>query len=117
VKQKAPSLLLHCHRRSDRSLFFRGKQLPVCARCTGMLLGYLAYPLMLLNLVEIGVLICLGMQLPALLDGYTQYRGWRESNNTLRVITGLLSGVGQSGLVVIGGRYLAQVVIELGWLR
>ena len=29
-----------CHCRPDRSFFFRGRQFPVCARCTGMLLGF-----------------------------------------------------------------------------
>jgi len=105
--------LVSCHRRKDRSFGYRGRQFPVCARCTGIIMGYLAYPLMLLGVFAVGVAICLAMQLPALLDGYTQYRGWRESNNLLRVITGVLAGVGQAGLLVLGGRFLAQLVIRL----
>jgi len=75
--------------------------------------GYLAYPLLLLNIVEIGFIASLVLQLPALADGGTQYRGWRTSNNPLRVVTGVLSGVGQAGLVVLIGRYLAQLVVSL----
>ena len=30
-----------CHCRSDRSFFWKGKQLPICARCTGELAGIL----------------------------------------------------------------------------
>lgn len=105
--------LVSCHRRADRSFFFRGKQFPVCARCTGMLVGYLAYPLMLLNFVTVGLGYSLLMQVPALLDGGTQYMEWRESNNALRVITGVLSGAGQAGLVIFAGRLLARVVLLL----
>ena len=31
---------------------------------------------------------------PLAVDGWTQYLGWRRSNNTLRLITGLLAGLG-----------------------
>ena len=31
-----------CHCRPDRSFFYKGKQFPVCARCTGELAGILA---------------------------------------------------------------------------
>ena len=34
------------------------------------------------------------LNLPALIDGYTQFRGWRVSNNYLRLGTGLMAGVG-----------------------
>jgi len=34
------------------------------------------------------------LNLPALIDGYTQMRGWRSSNNLLRLGTGLLAGIG-----------------------
>jgi len=34
------------------------------------------------------------LNLPALIDGYTQLRGWRMSNNLLRLGTGLMAGVG-----------------------
>lgn len=105
--------LVSCHRRATRSFFYQGRQFPVCARCTGMLAGYLAYPLMLLNLVDAGLLSGLAMQIPALLDGYTQYMGWRESNNTQRVLTGALSGVGQASIVVFVGHSLAQLVLSL----
>ena len=31
-----------CHCRADRSFFWKGKQLPICARCTGELVGMVA---------------------------------------------------------------------------
>ena len=37
-------IIFGCHCRSDRSFFFRGKQFPLCARCTGELIGILLAP-------------------------------------------------------------------------
>jgi uncharacterized membrane protein len=34
------------------------------------------------------------------IDGTSQVLGWRESNNKLRIITGLLFGIGLSTLVL-----------------
>lgn len=31
---------LGCHQRPDRSFFYKGYQFPVCARCTGLFVGY-----------------------------------------------------------------------------
>jgi uncharacterized membrane protein len=39
------------------------------------------------------------MNIPALVDGYTQLKGWRMSNNYLRFITGLLAGAGVGALL------------------
>jgi len=104
--------LVSCHRRADRSLVFRGHQFPVCARCTGIFAGYFAYPLFLLGWLQISFLICLAMQLPTIIDGYTQHRQWRTSTNTLRLATGILSGVGQAGLMVAVGLHLAKLVLS-----
>jgi len=38
--------------------------------------------------------------IPALIDGYTQLRGWRMSNNGLRLVTGLLAGSG-AGMIIL----------------
>jgi uncharacterized membrane protein len=85
-----------CHRRADRSLFFHGKQFPLCARCTAIYAAYLSLPIFAFMDKNISFLI-LGIlfQLPMFIDGVTQLLKWRESNNYLRVITGFVSGIGQ----------------------
>ncbi|MCH5586537.1 DUF2085 domain-containing protein [Shimazuella sp. AN120528] len=85
-----------CHRRADRSLFFKGKQFPLCARCTAIYASYILLPIFAFIHKNIYFLI-LGIlfQLPMFIDGYTQLLKWRESNNTLRMITGFISGFGQ----------------------
>ena len=34
-------IVFGCHCRADRSFFWRGRQFPLCARCTGELAGFL----------------------------------------------------------------------------
>ncbi|MEA3322494.1 MAG: DUF2085 domain-containing protein [Bacillota bacterium] len=95
-----------CHRKKERSLVIRGKQFPMCYRCMSILLGYLAVvPLLWLaadvsfiKLFVVGVLL----NFPMVIDGYTQLRGWRVSNNFLRSLTGLISGMGMSCIIVAG---------------
>lgn len=87
-----------CHQRPDRSFFIRGHQLPLCSRCTGIVIGASAYILYsFLIPVEYNlnmVIVCILLQLPYIIDGTTQYFKIRQSNNILRLITGLLGGVG-----------------------
>ena len=40
------------------------------------------------------VYIAIALIIPCGVDGFTQLWGWRESNNNLRFITGLMAGVG-----------------------
>ncbi|WP_295620400.1 DUF2085 domain-containing protein [uncultured Methanobrevibacter sp.] len=87
-----------CHRRPERSFFYKGHQFPVCARCTGfyisgistiVLLKLFPVPYSLTTLI-IGIILLI----PCAIDGFTQLFEFRESNNILRFITGLLGGVG-----------------------
>jgi uncharacterized membrane protein len=82
---------VHCHRLSSRSFFVRNRQFHVCARCTGLITGYMVSPLLLLaseSASRIFVVSCTAL----ILDGVTQLMRWRESNNKLRVITGFVTG-------------------------
>lgn len=68
--------------------------MPICSRCLSILLGYLFVPLFLVYPLPIWVGLL--AQTPMLIDGFTQKWGWRQSNNFLRTITGLVSGIGLS---------------------
>jgi uncharacterized membrane protein len=102
-----------CHRRPDRSIHINGKPFPLCARCMSILLGYLFIPLLFFLPFSIAWWVGVLCQLPMLLDGGTQYFHWRESNNTLRMITGILSGFGLSVLVIWLARHMTQWVTML----
>ena len=79
------ALALGCHQRQERSFSCRGRQIPLCARCLGILIGPLFAPLYLrcpnpwVAVVGISVF---------LVDGSTQLMGLRESNNWLRLVSG-----------------------------
>ncbi|HHQ45043.1 MAG TPA: DUF2085 domain-containing protein [Candidatus Altiarchaeales archaeon] len=88
----------YCHQLDYRSLHLWGVKLAVCARCTGVYLGFLigtlAYPFF--RKLDSGekppVWLIAVAVFPMVLDGGTQLIGLRESNNMLRLFTGLLFG-------------------------
>ncbi|MFP3392753.1 DUF2085 domain-containing protein [Brevibacillus sp. SIMBA_040] len=95
-----------CHRLPSRSIYLNGKPFPLCARCMAILLGYVFLPA--LFLVPLPFYVGLLMQVPMLVDGITQFGKWRESTNQIRIITGLLSGVGQGVLIVSAVNFLVE---------
>jgi uncharacterized membrane protein len=90
-----------CHQIPERSFNFKGRQFPVCARCTGILLGYCTLPLFYFGIIKIPLLFIILFNIPLLIDSITQYYGLRESNNKLRLITGFLTGFALSALILI----------------
>ncbi|WP_081594683.1 DUF2085 domain-containing protein [Allocoleopsis franciscana] len=80
-----------CHRLSSRSFFVRNRQFHVCARCTGLIVGYTVSPIFLLFsefASKLFVVFCTALAI----DGVTQLLGWRYSNNKLRFATGFMTG-------------------------
>jgi uncharacterized membrane protein len=78
-----------------------GRRLRLCARCTGYALGFLALTAVISvqGLKFFGslsplyqVAVCLLLLAPLTLDWVTQSWGRRESNNGLRLLTGLFLG-------------------------
>jgi uncharacterized membrane protein len=102
-----------CHRIPHRSFFFRGKQFPVCARCTGIYTAYLTLPVFTFDWWSPGIIISALLLLPALSDGLTQAYFNRESNNTLRFITGLLAGSGLMSLTAILGKFIGGLILTI----
>ena len=82
-----------------------GRRLRLCARCTGYAIGFLALTAVIgvRGLRFFGslsplyqVAVCLLLLAPLTLDWVTQSWGLRESNNGLRLLTGLFLGAGVS---------------------
>lgn len=82
-----------CHRMPERSFFIKGYQLPVCARCTGILIGYILGIIYIIFCNKLGYILELLLMLPMLIDGIGQYRGYFVSTNIRRLITGILAGI------------------------
>ena len=102
-----------CHRIPERSFFWKGRQFPLCARCTGICIGFLSFPLFIFNLVNINLFYSLGLLLPAVIDATTQAFFRRESNNWLRVATGIMSGIGVLSLIAIVGETIGRIVLAI----
>jgi len=89
-----------CHCRADRSFFWRGRQFPICARCTGELAG------MLLALLSCFWFLppawcAAALMVPMVADGFIQLKTAYESTNLRRLATGLLFGYGLMVLFAI----------------
>ena len=103
-----------CHRRPDRSFFWRGKQFPMCARCTGIHLGYFSFPLFLFGLLSINLWLSLLLIIPTYLDGTIQAMSKRwESRNWIRASTGLAAGIGSMSFLSIIGKSIGTFFINL----
>ncbi|MEH7495802.1 DUF2085 domain-containing protein [Neobacillus niacini] len=101
--------IVPCHRMKSRSLTIKGYTLPICARCTGILLGYSFFPFLFVFNLDFPLWLGILLNLPMVLDGWTQKRAYRMSNNTLRLSTGIVSGLGQSIIIVS----LSQIIISI----
>jgi len=103
----------YCHRLPERSFFWKGKQFPVCARCTGIHLGYITFPLFVFSVFEINFLWTIILIIPTYIDGLIQAYLNIESTNIRRFITGLMSGIGMMSLVSIIGKYIGNQILLL----
>lgn len=98
-----------CHQIPERSFIAGGLQAPVCARDTGIYVGFIV-ALVVLALLHRGerphgyprwyVWLFAGLSLAALgWDGVTSYSGLRQTTNEIRLLTGL--GVGYSTAMLV----------------
>lgn len=82
-----------CHQKPERSFYVCGYQMPVCARCTGVILGYLiAIPLYARK--GLHFILSLAGGFIMLTDWMLQQSKIRESNNIRRLLTGFFGGFG-----------------------
>lgn len=92
-----------CHRMPDRTFKIKGIYFPVCSRCTGFYIGAFSYFLYVyffyVNYTLTTIFFSILLLIPAFIDGITQFYGFRESNNILRLSTGLMGGVGLAILI------------------
>ena len=92
-------LAFGCHQRCDRSFSWRGRQIPLCARCLGMIIGPLFTPLYFLFPHPWIAAACISA---FLVDALTQAVGMRESNNWLRLFTGTAFSASALFLLIYG---------------
>ena len=89
-----------CHCRDDRSFHWKGKKFPICARCTGELLGILtAIPGWLF--FRPSVFWCVLLMFPLIVDGTIQLQTSYDSTNIRRMLTGIPFGYSLTSLFLI----------------
>ena len=86
-------IVFGCHCRDDRSFHYKGEKFPICARCTGELVGII-FSIFSCFFFKISILAIVILMLPLILDGGIQMFTSYESNNFKRFVTGLLFGYG-----------------------
>lgn len=95
-----------CHRKEERCYkFMRNYKNRICSRCFSMIIGLCLLPIIVqINPKGVYLLILgISLQLPMLIDGITQAKKKRTSNNFLRTITGLISGIGLALIIYFLG--------------
>ena len=102
-------IIMGCHCRPERSFSYHGRPFPVCARCTGMLAGFLL-AFLSCAFLEVPAWWLLAI-LPGAADGFRQLRTAYESSNLRRLWTGVLMGWGTMSLLI----YSFVWTWRLGW--
>lgn len=97
-----------CHQLAERSFSWKGYQFPICARCTGLLCGYII-GLIIYIWIKISLEMCCCMCMIMFLDWHLQYMGLYESTNIRRLCTGIICGIGYIHII-------AQIVESLFYL-
>lgn len=100
-----------CHQMPERSFFFRGKQFPLCARCTGAFVGYTA-GLLCFAFFRLSPYICASFCAIMFIDWFVQRIDLLESTNVRRVVTGALCGFGLRQLTLELYLFLLKLVFD-----
>lgn len=99
-----------CHQMAERSFYFKGYQFPICARCTGMIIGEMLALITFFFGYKININTCIIMIIPMVLDGTIQFRTKYTSNNLKRITTGIVFGFGFVELIFLLITYVVQLL-------
>jgi len=117
---------LICHQLPSRTLSAGGVLLPVCARDMGIYTGVFSSALYLILLRRmraqrppaiVAVIIMCALMLPMIFDGVLSYAGVIETNNSVRLFTGLFFGLPVPFLLVPAAHYSVSEKNETAVLR
>ncbi len=84
---------VECHQISSRSYFLNGNEMPFCSRDLGLFIGLVAgFGLAAFYRYKLNPFLALLGLVPIAIDGGLQLVTSYESNNTLRIVTGIIAG-------------------------
>ncbi len=103
---------LGCHQMPERSFFICGYQFPVCARCTGVIAGYLLSIICIIcgarpDYYAVALMIAIMG-----IDWGIQRIGILKSTNIRRLITGISGGVGVTYFYFYLIRFIVLLIME-----
>ena len=104
-----------CHRIPDRCLRFRGRTMPLCARCFGAGIGQVVALVLLISDGLPSYFFCVLLAIPMTVDWSLQEFVNIPSTNLRRVVTGILGGFGVGGVMyklLVDGALLALAFIR-----
>ena len=104
---------LICHRMPERSFFIHGYQFPLCARCTGVLIGEILGIIMIILGIHLEWSLILAFILVMGADWFVQYIELVMSNNVRRLITGTMCGIGVTYVYF----YVIRNIVKLFMLK
>lgn len=93
-------VIFGCHCREERTLSYNGKKFPICARCTGELVGII-FGILANIYVKFSMYTYLILLIPMIMDGTIQLKTKYESTNRKRFITGFLFGYGLISIFIV----------------
>lgn len=88
-----------CHQKAERSFFIHGYQCPVCARCSGLYIGYGFGILLWMRSITLPLAVYVLFMLCMLSDWGLQAADILPSTNARRFLTGLLCGIAVIGIL------------------
>ena len=106
-------IIFGCHCRPDRSFFFHGKKFPICARCTGELIGIVGGAI-IFSFVKLTVFQYVILLLPLIIDGFAQLLLPYTSTNFRRCLTGILFGYALVSLFLMSVGYVFNIGYNYG---
>ncbi len=106
---KVMRVIFTCHQKPERSFFYKGVQFPVCARCTGFILGVLIIAPIVCSLWAGNMYLSIGLVFLTLLDGGLQALKIKESTNVRRLITGMGLGYAYISIII----HIVKMLIKL----
>lgn len=81
-----------CHQIPERCFKIKGYIFPICARCTGVIIGETVSIFLLCFKIKLSLIVNIVFMIIMGLDWVIQYIGIKQSTNIRRFITGILGG-------------------------
>lgn len=101
-----------CHQIPERSFFYKGYQFPVCARCTGVIIGEIITIFLLIIRIEPTIMTAIFLLTIMGFDWFIQFINLLQSNNIRRLITGISGGIGLTYIYYYIIIYIIKLIVK-----